>query len=66
MNTIKNQKDKERCIEISIFQTGEARPKGTCAQLLLVLVTFVACLFVTMALIEDEQYYGRISCVQIF
>lgn len=49
-----NQKNKERGCEISIFQTSQARPKGTKAQLLLVLTTFVVCLFVAMVFIEEE------------
>jgi len=51
---LKNQKNKERSCEISIFQTGEARPRGTSAQLLLVLTTFVTCLFVAMVFIEED------------
>jgi hypothetical protein len=50
MNKI--QKNKERITEISIFQTGEARPEGTSVQLLLVFATFVVCLFFAIILID--------------
>lgn len=63
---MKTQKNKERGVEISIFQTGEPRPKGTSAQLLLVLTTFVVCLFFAMVLIEEEpiadEYYR--ACIK--
>ena len=51
---MKNQKNQERSCEISIFQTGQARPPGTSVQLLLVLTTFVACFFVALVFIEEE------------
>ena len=52
--TVKVMEKKERSYEISIFQTTEPRPRGTAAQLLLVLTTFVICFFIAMILADDE------------